>query len=193
MVMQRATHPSPIAIISDHVEAWRRENRWSRETVADMIVQAHIRIGAESYTGISFEPPTTDTFERMRVNADRVFRWLDDRTKDKNLLTVNLLWSVLAALPMNRRLLLANDLMHPVDIAVRGMVNIDVEPTQAEIAEGFRDVVAHSSEATVAISHLLDGVHAGEAEHAEAKLSLAAAAIRKTRGLMARLLKRGKV
>ena len=73
------------------------------------------------------------------------------------------------------------------------MVNIDIEPTQAEIAEGFRDVVAHSSEATVAISHLLDGVHAGEAEHAEAKLSLAAAAIRKTRGLMARLLKRGKV
>lgn len=136
MVMQRATHPSPIAIISDHIEAWRRENRWSRETVADMIVQAHIRIGAEEFTGIKFEPQTTDTFERMRVNADRIFRWLDDRTKDKNLLVVNLLWSVLSALPEDRRVLLLNDLLHPVSVHVAGMIDGDAEPTAAEIAAG---------------------------------------------------------
>lgn len=188
--MQRATHPSRIAIISDHVEAWRRENRWSRETVADYIVQAHERIGGPEITGIRFEPPTTDTFERMRVNADRVFRWLDDRSKDKNLLPANFEWSVLAALPMDRRLLLANDLMQPVDIAVRGIIESDAEPTAQEIALHFKDVVEHTALATVAVSHLLDGVAAGEAEHAEAKLGLAAAAIRKTRGLMARLLKR---
>lgn len=118
MVMQRATHPSPIAILREHVEAWRRDNRWSRETVADMIVQAHYRIGAPAWSGIVFEPHTTDTFERMRVNADRIFRWLDDVTKDKNHLPFNFQLSVYAALPEDRRVLLLNDLLAPLAMHV---------------------------------------------------------------------------
>lgn len=190
--MQRATHPSPIAVIRDHVEAWRRENRWSRETVADLIVQAHIRIGGPVFTGIAFEPPTTDTFERMRVNADRVFRWLDDQTKDRNLLPFNFLTSLLAALPEERRVLLVNDLLHPVCLTVSAVIDGDDMPTAEEIAAGFKEVVEHGAQANVAVSLLLDGVQAGEAEHAEAKLSLMAATIAKTRALMARLLKRSR-
>ncbi len=188
--MQRATHPSPITIVRDHVEAWRRENRWSRETVADMIVQAHERIAAPDFTGIRFEPPTTDLFERMRVNADRVFRWLDDHSKDKNLLTLNLIWSVLAALPMDRRLLLVNDLMQPVDISVRSAIDSDTEPTAEEIVDSFQLVVEHGAAANIAVSKLLDGVQDNEPENAEAKLSLAASAIQKARSLMARLIRR---
>lgn len=190
MVMQRATHPSTIAIISDHVESWRRDNRWSRETVADYIVQAHERIGGPRFSGIRFEPPTTDTFERMRVNADRIFRWLDDSSKDKNLLPANFIWSVMAALPMDRRLHLANDLMQPIDITVRAAISAEGDVTAQQILEHFRDVVTHTSEATVAVSQLLDGVDPGEPEHAEAKLSLAAATINKMRGLMVRLTHR---
>lgn len=190
MVMQRTTHPSRIAIISDHVESWRRENRWSRETVADLIVQAHERNGFQEITGIKFEPNTTDTFERTRVNADRLFRWLDDRSKDKNLLPANFEWSILAALPMDRRQMLANDLMQPVDIAVRALIDGDTEPTPAEIAEQFRHVVAHTADANIAVSQLLDGIHHGEAEHAEAKLGLASATIQRARNLMTRILKR---
>lgn len=192
MVMQRATHPSPIAIISDHVEAWRRDNRWSRETVADMIVQAHIRIGAQSYTGIAFEPPTTDTFERMRVNADRVFRWLDDHTKDKNLLTVNMFWSVVSALPEDRRILLVNDLLAPLGLHVSGTINNESDVSQAEIIEVFQAIVDHSAQASIAASQLLDGIHSGEAEHAEKKLGLMAATVNRARGLMARIIKRRK-
>lgn len=192
MVMQRATHPSPIAIISDHVEAWRRDNRWSRETVADMIVQAHIRIGAQSYTGIAFEPPTTDTFERMRVNADRVFRWLDDHTKDKNLLPFNFIWSVLAALPEDRRILLVNDLLAPVAMHVASVIDGDDTVTHEEISEAFKDIVDHGAQATVATSQLLDGIDPGEAEHAEKKLGLMAATIQKARTLMVRVIKRRK-
>ena len=190
MVMQRATHPSLIAIVRDHVEAWRRENRWSRETAADFIVAAHERIGGPGFSGIAFDPPTSDTFERMRVNADRVFRWLDDSTKDRNLLPANFLWSVLAALPMDRRVLLVNDLLHPVDIAVRAVIDADGEPTAEEIASNFREIVAHGSDATVAVSQLLDGIQSGEAEHAEAKLGMAAAAIQRARNLVGRILKR---
>ncbi|MDZ4313652.1 MAG: hypothetical protein U0989_02580 [Azonexus sp.] len=192
MVMQRATHPSPIAIISDHVEAWRRDNRWSRETVADQIVQAHSRIGGQTFTGIAFDPPTSDTFERMRVNADRIFRWLDDRSKDKNLLPFNFFWSIAAALPTDRRALLINDLMHPIGLRVSAVLESDNEPTPAEIVEHFQAIVTHTADATIAASQLLDGIHAGEAEHAEAKLSLASAAIKRMRGLVSRIIKRRK-
>jgi hypothetical protein len=192
MVMQRATHPSPLAIVRDHIEAWRRDNRWSRETVADLIVQAHVRIGGPVFTGITFEPPTTDTFERMRVNADRVFRWLDDTTKDKNLLPFNFLWSVLAALPEDRRVLLVNDLLHPVCLQVEASHDGDDDVSAQEIAETFRALVDHGAQATVATSQLLDGVDEGEAGHAEKKLGLMAATINKARGLMDRLIKRRK-
>lgn len=189
MVMQRATHPSPIAIVSDHVEAWRRDNRWSRETVADFIVQAHERIGGPEITGIRFEPQTTDTFERMRVNADKIFRWLDDRSKDKNLLCFNFIWSALAAMPMDRRVLLANDLFQPVDLTVHILTGDNAEVSHQEIVEHFRAVVEHTGSATLAATALLDGVHAGEAEHAEKRLGLAAAAIQKMRGLMGRIVR----
>lgn len=192
MVMQRATHPSPIAIISDHIEAWRRDNRWSRETVADYIVQAHNRIGGPAFSGIAFEPPTTDNFERMRVNADRVFRWFDDHTKDKNLLPFNFILSVLSALPDDRRVLLVNDLLQPVLLHVSTVIDGDDEPTPEEIAIYFRAIVTHTADATVATSQLLDGVHGNEAHHAEAKLSLAGAAIKRMRGLVSRIIKRRK-
>lgn len=192
MVMQRATHPSPLAIVRDHIEAWRRDNRWSRETIADLIVQAHIRLGGPVFTGIVFEPPTSDTFERMRVNADRVFRWLDDTTKDKNLLPFNFLWSVLAALPEDRRVLLVNDLLHPVCLQVEASHDGDNDVSAQEIADTFRALVDHGAQATVATSQLLDGIDEGEASHAEKKLGLMAATINKARGLMARLVKRRK-
>lgn len=192
MVMQRATHPSPIGIVRDHIEAWRRDNRWSRETVADQIVQSHIRIGGPVYTGLTFEPPTTDTFERMRVNADRVFRWLDDTTKDKNLLPFNFILSVLAALPEDRRVLLVNDLLHPVCLHVASVIGGDDTVTHEELAEAFQTLVDHGAQATIATSQLLDGIDPGEAEHAEKKLGLMAATIQKARGLMARVIKRRK-
>lgn len=192
MVMQRATHPSPIGIFRDHIEAWRRDNRWSRETVADQIVQAHIRIGGPSFTGIAFEPPTTDTFERMRVNADRIFRWLDDTTKDRNLLPFNFQLSIIAALPEDRRVVLLNDLLNPLGLHVELGHEGDGEVTQQEIAEAFHALVDHSAQVTIATSQLLDGVHEGEAGHAAKKLGLMAATIGKARGLMARLIKRRK-
>jgi hypothetical protein len=192
MVMQRATHPSPIGIVRDHIEAWRRDNRWSRETVADLIVQAHIRIGGPVFSGITFEPPTTDTFERMRVNADRVFRWLDDHTKDKNLLPFNFVLSIVAALPEDRRVMLLNDLLAPLALHVEAGMDDDGDVSHEEIVEAFQSIVDHSAAATIATSQLLDGVQSGEAEQADKKLGLMASTVKKARGLMGRLIKRRK-
>lgn len=190
-IMHQRTHEKTlIAIIRDHVEDWRRENGWSRETVADQIVQAHERIGGPRLTDIVFDPPTRDTFERMRVNADRIFRWLDDATKGKNLLPPNFIWSILAALPIERRIHLADDLLHPVGLAVSGETEDPEEPTVQAVAIHFRALVTHSADATVAMSEMLDGVHPGEAERAKKTLSIAGAAIQRARNLVDRFLKR---
>ena len=185
---------TPIAIVRDHVEAWRRENRWSRETVADVIVGAHERLGFDTMSGIHFDPPTRDAFERMRVNADRIFRWLDDSTKDRNLLPINFLWSVLAALPAERRLALADALLAPVELSAQSMMGIDPAAPGADqtavVVMHFREVVTSAAAAEVAMSQLLDGIDKGEPEAAKVKLSRLAAAGQRAIGLMSRLLRR---
>jgi hypothetical protein len=191
--MQQPTHTkTAISIVRDHIEDWRRENRWSRETAADMIVQAHIRIGGPRLTGIEFDPPTRDTFERMRVNADRVWRWLDDSSKDKNLLPLNFLWSVIAALPPNRRLHLVDALLAPVGLVSHELIGIEPGAPEGDrsVVMHFSAVVEHSAAANVAMSKMVDGIDPGEPEAAAKKLSIAAATIQRARGFVARVLHR---
>lgn len=190
------TARTPIAIVRDHVEAWRRDNRWSRETVADVIVGAHERLGFDTMSGIHFDPPTRDAFERMRVNADRIFRWFDDSTKDRNLLPINFLWSVLAALPAERRLALADALLFPVGLGARedaeaiGGIEPEAPDTDRTVVMHFQAVVASAADAEVALSRMLDGVDKGEPEAAKVKLSRLAAAGQRALALMSRLLRR---
>lgn len=102
-------HKTLIGIIREHVDAWRKSQRWSRETVVQMIVEAHIRIGGEETTGITFNHHP-DLFQRQKNNADTFFRWTDDVTKDNNLLPANFIPSILEALPADRRLHCAGEI-----------------------------------------------------------------------------------
>ena len=188
---------TPIAIVRDHVEDWRRAGGMSRETAAQMIVEAHERAGLDRLTGIAFDPPTRDTFERMRVNADKIFRWLDDHTKDRNLLTVNFLWSILAALPMDRRLALADALLAPVELGAREELDAGGGLDPAANADHtvllhFQAVVATSADAQVAMAQMLDGIDAGEPEAAKTKLSRAMASLHRALGVMNWLRRRRK-
>ncbi|HEA6046738.1 TPA: hypothetical protein RXH49_006447, partial [Pseudomonas aeruginosa] len=101
------------------VNQWRRREGWSRETVVQHIVEAHERINAHIATGIVFDPPSRDAMDRMKANADRVFRWLDDSTKDNNLLPANFLPSILSALPNDLKIQALGDLLTPVGVSVR--------------------------------------------------------------------------
>lgn len=191
-VMQQPTHrQTPIAIVRSHVEDWRRVNRWSRETLADQIVQAHERIGGPLLTGIKFEPPTTDLFERQRVNADRIYRWLDDVSKDKNHLPFNFIWSILAALPEDRRLHLVEDLLAPVGLS-SGFAGFDpaAEDGDHTVVMHFQAVVAHGADANVALSRMLDGIDPEEPELARKKLSIAKATMQRALGFVDRILRR---
>ncbi|MBI2306122.1 MAG: hypothetical protein HYU78_02355 [Rhodocyclales bacterium] len=189
--MQQTTHTkTAISIVRDHVEDWRRQNRWSRETAADMIVQAHERIGGPRLTGIVFDPPTRDTFERMRVNADKIYRWLDDSSKDKNLLTVNFLWSIFAALPDERRLHLVDALLAPVGMHAGFDSDQGEDESQQAVVLLFQDVVAHGAEVNVAMSKMIDGIDPGEPEQAKKQLSIAKATMQRALGVVNRILRR---
>lgn len=188
---------TPITLVRDHVEAWRRDNGWSRETLVQQIVEAHERLDFDALTGIRFDPPTRDAFERMRVNADKVYRWLDDSSKDRNLLTLNFLWSILAALPAERRLALADALLFPVGLGAHEddvEVHVGIDPaapdTDRTVVMHFQNVVAAAADAEVALSRMLDGIDQGEPEAAKVKLSRLAAVGQRALGLMSRLLRR---
>ena len=191
--MQRDTHKkTAVTIVREHVEDWRRAERWSRETAADTIVQAHERIGGPRYTEIKFEPHTTDTYERQRVNADRIYRWLDDHSKDRNLLPFNFIQSILAALPDDRRQSLVEDLLAPLGLSCIFNNESDADDGEKEIVVHFQAVVAHGADANVALSRMLDGIDHHEPEQARKKLSRAAASFRRALGFMQRIMQRRK-
>ncbi|MDT3735542.1 MAG: hypothetical protein ROZ00_04905 [Denitratisoma sp.] len=163
--MQHRTHTplTWIATLRGCIEEWRRDNGWSRETAADMIVQAHERIGGPRATGIVFDPPTRDTFERMRVNADRIFRWLDDVTKDRNHLEANFIPSILAALPEGLRLHALDEMLRPFGIACR---TVGGDAAIGDVGPLFRAMLTEGAQAEVAAADLLDG-----ASHEELRIA----------------------
>ena len=156
-----------IAIIRDAVEVWRKAQGWSRETAAQTIVEAHEREGLHLVSGIGFDPHTRDTYERMKVNADRIFRWLDDVTKDNNLLCANFIPSILAALPDDLRMHLVNDLLRSSGMACRQTeTSEDVSP----ITILLRSMMVETAQADQAVAALLDGVDPGELETAQREI-----------------------
>ena len=167
-----------IGHLRDAVEAWRKENGWSRETVVMHIVDTHERIDAPATTGIVFDPPTRDTFERAKVNADRVFRWLDDVTKDGNTVPTNFLPSILSALPHARRMALVNLWIQPLDLTA-GPYGHNDDSVEPETLGVFTDLVKTSAAAQTAVADLLDGISPGEIERARISLGAAMSSIQK--------------
>lgn len=152
--MRHESHKSLIAILRDHTSAWRKSLDWSRETMVDAIVKAHEALNGPAVTGIRFEPPTGDTFARMKANADRMSRWLDDESKDNNLLPANFMPSVLAAMPHDRRRHCADDLLRPLNLAVRTLATDGAENLcVGQLAKVLRE----QAEASAALAALLDG------------------------------------
>ncbi|WP_202413841.1 hypothetical protein [Duganella sp. CY15W] len=165
--MRNESHTTMIGILRGHVIDWRKREGWSREAVVQMIVEAHERIEGPSTTGIVFDPTTRDAFERQKVNADRVFRWLDDESKDTNLLPANFMHSIWAAMPMEVRLPCIADCVRPLGVMVGSSDGFDEVEFDAQ--EHLRQLVKESAEAQLALIN----VHAGatlpqlEAAHRE--------------------------
>lgn len=175
--MRDVSHKTWIATLLDHVNAWRKANGWSRETAVQKIVEAHERINGVAVTGIRFEPQTADTFERWKVNADRVFRWLDDSSKDTNLLPANFIQSILAAMPMDVRLHCMDDLLRGVSIASRPIEAGTGGDIDTAAAVGLlRTMIAENGDAQRAVADLVDGATQDELVAAQRELAESVAA-----------------
>lgn len=111
--MQIESHKTRIGVLRDHVGGWRKSEGWSREAVALAIVEAHKASNGPTRTGIHFDSMNGDSFTTAKNNADRIFRWLDDETKDTNFMPANFEDSILFAMPDEIRLACINEILRP--------------------------------------------------------------------------------
>lgn len=171
-----------IGILREEISEYRRVNRLSRETIAANIVEAHERLGADTLANIRFEPKTIDTFERTKVNADRIFRWLDDETKDGTLMPANFLQSVLAGVPEEVRRRALDRILMPLGFAVRSLGLPDMlAPICVSVATGL---MREQNEAAMAVTALIDGYSKDDLQAAHTELSEAIDAGIKTRAMV---------
>lgn len=166
--MRDSSHRTWISFMRDAVDAWRKREGWSQATVVQEIIETHIRIGADARTGIRFEPQTTDAFDRMRINSERVYRWLDE-TKDNNLLGAAFAETILAALPRDlRHECVSSMLGRYCGLSVRFS---DVTPGEMRVSELLRSVIQESGEAESAMVDLIDGATVDELTRAQRGLA----------------------
>lgn len=164
--MRNGSH-TLIGTLRHHVEAWRKRNGWSRETCVAMIVEAHEAAGFNVDTGIEFVSQNKDAFSRMHTNAERVFRWLDDVTKDTNHLPSNFIPSILIAMPIDVRIAALADLLTPQGVSVSRM---DCNES-ADLPGLLQAVINESAQAQSAVVSLLDGATTAELAIAQRELS----------------------
>lgn len=170
-----------IGTLRRHWLQFRRARRLSIESAFQFAVEAHEALDGPRLTGLRFEPPTEDAFTRARVNSDRIGRWLDDETKDKNLLPANFLPALLGGLPLEARAACVEDLLRPLGLGVRTLTG--AERVAFNVTELLRAVMSESHDAEHALLALLDGdtpaeLHAAQRQFRELQ-EIAAVAMRK--------------
>lgn len=185
MIMQTHPHNTLITILAYWVEAWRKAQGISKQTAAMMIVEAHERIGGQATTGIEFAD-NPDAYKRAAVNCDRVYRWLDDLTKETNHLPANMIPTILAALSDRYRTHALNDILRPHGLAVRGTGLLVEVPTSGHLKE----MLLETAEAGAAFTDLLDGATRSELLEAQRQLAEAQASVARNLAIVEGLLER---
>ena len=155
-IMQTGSHGDQtlIATLLGHVNRWRKSQDWSRETMAQVIVEAHNAIGGPSITGIHFDGSHPDIYTRQKNAADRIYRWLDDASKDNNLLPANFIPSILAAMPVDVRIAAINDMLRSVAVTASPVI---VRTETLEAGQMLKKLLKEQNEAVISMTDLLDG------------------------------------
>ncbi len=180
-VMCAGSH-SLIASLRSAVTIWRQRSNWSRETVMAEVVAVHKRIGAEATSGIQFEEGG-DAFNRMRANAERIWRWLDDETKDNNLLPANFIRTLIIALPLDLRLQVMDDLLQGTGLHADVLSDAHGDAT---LPQHLRRISKECGEAAASIAQVLDKGDATDLANADRELAEAAEAIESARNEIVR-------
>lgn len=157
--MSHKMKKTPLAVLFFHVEAYRRDAYLTREDFAQDVVNAHEAIGGGEVTGVVFDnvqrASVDDDDRRRRTNANKVFRWLDDSTKDRNYLHINLFPSILAALPLDRRVACLNEMFMPVCVVTKPLASEAGCDIPASMM--LQTILKECGEAQLAVADLIDG------------------------------------
>jgi hypothetical protein len=171
--MRERSQTTVIATIKAHYIAWRKREGWSsREALAEAFVERYNESIGPEVTGLKFDPNTRDIFERAKVNADRIFRWLDEESKDTNLLPANMVPYMMQALPMDLRISCSNEILGPTGLTVR----VDSAEDEANLQSVLQHMAKESGEAVAAMAALLDGATEEELKNALREVTEAHAA-----------------
>jgi len=156
-----------IGAVRAAVQAWRKREDWSRETVCQEIVSTFTHLRGEVPTRIKFDPNTQDVYDRQRIIAERIYRWLDDESKDNNLLPANFLPYILAALPVDLRIACADGFLGCSDLSVR-LVSHEAEDS---LTIALQHMAKEGGEALSAMTNLLDGCTPDQLSNAQRELT----------------------
>jgi hypothetical protein len=159
--MFHALQETWVESLKRHLSAWKKEAGCSEMTMFDAIVAAHARIGGPAKTGIVFSDGK-DEYNRQKANAVRIRRLLVDdeegigREQAEQL--VNLLPSILAAMPAHLRISFLNEYLSPLNLHVAANEDSDNgEFGIRDLAELMQtDAQTHQSLAKVLESDDLD-------------------------------------
>lgn len=171
--MRIESHKTPTSSLLECLDGWRNSQNWSRETLAQVIVETHEASDGPRKLRVRFESGITDVFKRAHTNATRIFRWFNDDEKDTNLLSVNFLPSVLLALPYALRITWLNTFLRPLGLGVHGLNEatgaLDAQSAlcnllkeDAESHQAIACLIADQSPAALAAAHreLTDSIEA---------------------------------
>lgn len=175
--MRIGSQKTKLALLLHYVDEWRKQ-AGSRETVARIIVETHIARGANGLAKLQFDT-SGDVFTWGKNAADRIFRWLDDKTKDNNFMPVNFEDSIVAAMPPDIRLAYLNEWLGAFGLAVQGLAPLDANRFNA--TAHLVAVSKESSEAVGAIAGLVSDPSDAGLARAEKELMEAEEAARAAR------------
>lgn len=132
------------SVLRAEIEAWRKPLDLSREAVAVMVMEKHAELGADQSSGITFDSSSKDIYTRAKTAAQKIYRWLDDGA-----LPADMLPSLLAVLPMDRRLNVLNEMLRPLGVSARNAE--DVAGVSFNAAQHATALVQENSEGVVAL------------------------------------------
>lgn len=151
--MRNVSHKTPIRSLLEHLDAWRDEKGWGRDKLAAVIVDAYESGDGPMRYRVHFEKNGSDAFKRAHTLATRIFRWFQDDDKDTNLLSVNFLMPILAAMPRDLCISWLNGFLRPLGLGVRSL-NEDVE-NRLNVQRELLAVMKEDAESQQAFARLL--------------------------------------
>ncbi|MEH6434324.1 toxin YdaT family protein [Massilia sp. DD77] len=143
---------SLVEILRAALETWRRAGQMSRESVAIHVTEAHEATQADIATGITFDSTSKDAYTRAKSAAQKLYRWLGGDDEQEAKLPANMVLSILAALPMEQRLSVLNQILCPLGIEARSVDQGGAG--RLDVGKLLRSVMKEGSDAQLALVNL---------------------------------------